>query len=57
MTRKKIIFNRLLRVHVHKAIVWYLIRCGGAFHSGAYGEDGRYVKLFTDAEYGDHQSR
>lgn len=53
---RQILFNRLVRTHIHKFIVWYLKRCGGTFHSGAYGENGKYVKLFTDEEYGKHQS-
>ena len=55
--KRKLLFNRLARKHIHKAIVWYLKRCGGAFHSGAYGENGKYVKLFSDAEYNDYQRR
>jgi hypothetical protein len=36
---------------LHRLIVWYLRRCGGAFHHGPYGEQGRYVELMTDAQY------
>lgn len=48
-------FERLKRKVIHGLIVKYLIKCGGAFHHGDYGENGRYVKLFTDEEYGKHQ--
>lgn len=40
------------RKPVHRAIKWYLVRCGGAFHTGAYGPDGRYVVLVRDSAYG-----
>lgn len=36
---------------VHQAIVAYLKRCGGTFHSGEYGEQGRYVALMTEQQY------
>lgn len=47
--------KRMYRKVIHKLIVKYLVRCGGAFHQGAYGDNGRYVKLFTDDEYGEYQ--
>jgi len=40
---------------IHRLIVKYLLRCGGAFHSGPYGEQGKYVRLFTDKEYDEYQ--
>jgi hypothetical protein len=40
-----------MRHLLHKAICWYLRRCGGAFHCYEYGQNGRYVKLMTDAQY------
>lgn len=48
-------FEKLYRRVIHKLIVKYLIRCGGAFHHGEYGDSGKYVKLFTDEEYGEYQ--
>jgi hypothetical protein len=43
-----------MRRFLHKAICWYLRRCGGAFHCYSYGENGRYVKLMTEREYALH---
>ncbi len=38
---------------IHKFIVWYLkYKCGGAFHHNKYGNDGVYVRVFTDEYYG-----
>ena len=48
--------ERFYRKIVHRLIVNYLVKCGGAFHHGQYGENGRYVKLFTDSEYAKHQT-
>jgi hypothetical protein len=36
---------------LHKLIVWYLRRCGGAFHCYPYGERGRYAVLMTERQY------
>lgn len=36
---------------IHKAIVWYLKKVRESFHTGAYGDDGRYVVLMTEVEY------
>ncbi len=47
--------ERLKRKIIHGLIVRYLIKCGGAFHHGEYGENGIYIKLFTDDEYGKYQ--
>lgn len=44
-----------MRKYIHKIIVWYLKKCGGAFHSGPYGDNGKYVKLFTDKQYSEYQ--
>ena len=43
---------RVIRSLIHRVIVRYLRRCAGAFHSGNYGSDGRYVVLMNDADYG-----
>lgn len=43
--------EKIKREFVHGLIVKYLIKCDGAFHHGAYGKDGKYVRLFTDEEY------
>lgn len=53
---RKILFNRLVRKHIHNFIVWYLNRCGGAFHSGEYGESGNYVALMSDTKYRDYKN-
>lgn len=36
---------------LHKAIVWYLRRCGAAFHCFPYGPEGRYVVLMTEGQF------
>jgi hypothetical protein len=36
---------------VHRLIVKYLMSCGGAFHHGVYGVDGRYVVIMNDETY------
>lgn len=41
---------------LHEFVVQYLSGCGGTFHSGPYGKDGRYVTLMTDEEYADYQN-
>jgi hypothetical protein len=54
--------NRILKLgdrrrkFIHRVIVNYLIKCGGAFHHGEYGVNGKYVVLMTDAEYGKYQT-
>lgn len=40
-----------IRSIIHKAIVRYLRHCGGSFHCGGYGEDGRYALLTTEIGY------
>lgn len=52
---RQIVFNKIIRKHVHRFIVWYLTKCGGAFHHGKYGESGRYVALMTDNKYHEYQ--
>lgn len=52
---KQIIFNRLIRKHIHKFIVWYLRKCAGAFHHDKYGENGVYVAVMSDAKYHEYQ--
>jgi hypothetical protein len=41
-----------MRRAIHRLIVWYLRKSGGAFHCFEYGPDGRYVAMFRDHEYG-----
>lgn len=53
----QLIINRVLRRHIHKLIVWYLKKCGGAFHSGKYGIEGKYVVLMNDNAYSDFQNK
>lgn len=48
-------FERLYRKIIHHFIVKYLIKCGGAFHHGPYGENGRYVALMSDKKYHEYQ--
>ena len=36
---------------IHRFIVWYLRRAGGAFHTFKYGVDGRYVVLMNETDY------
>lgn len=43
--------KNLYRKMVHKIIVKYLISCGGAFHHGEYGVDGKYVSIMTEETY------
>ena len=43
--------ERLYRRLIHKFIVKYLLSCGGAFHHGEYGINGRYVALMDDIKY------
>lgn len=45
---REILFNKLIRKHIHKFIVWYLKKCGGEFHNGKYGF-GYYVTLHKDS--------
>lgn len=45
-----------MRRLLHALIIWYLRRCAGAFHHNAYGTDGRYVALLTEAEYHNSQN-
>lgn len=54
--RRKILSNPYVKKHIHNAIVWYLKRCGGAFHNGPYGENGKYVALMSDDQYGRYQN-
>lgn len=54
--RREILFNKYVRKYIHNAIVWYLKRCGGAFHSGPYGENGKYVALMSDEKYHHYQN-
>lgn len=46
---KKII--NVYRKFIHKLIVKYIISCGGAFHHGEYGENGRYVVILNEQKY------
>jgi hypothetical protein len=36
---------------IHTLILWYLARCGGAFHTNPYGQAGRYVVAMSDEQY------
>lgn len=47
MEKAKWIYRKI----VHRLIVKYLISCGGAFHHGEYGVNGRYVTLMNDEKY------
>ena len=46
-----------MRHLLHKAICWYLRRCGGAFHCYNYGAAGRYVQLMTETQYAQYATR
>ena len=52
---RQIIFNKLIRKHIHNIIVWYLKRCGGAFHHYPYGENGKYIAMMSDKKYHEYQ--
>ena len=43
--------HALIRHLIHQAILWYINHVGGAFHTNAYGYDGRYIIAISDAEY------
>lgn len=51
----QILFNKIVRRHIHKFIVWYLRKCAGAFHHGSYGENGVYVAVMSDLKYHEYQ--
>jgi hypothetical protein len=55
MEKEKIGGFIMFRKSIHKLIVRYLLKCGGCFHTGPYGERGAYVALFSDREYGEYQ--
>lgn len=40
---------------LHKAIVWYLRRCAGAFHCFRYGPMGRYVVLMNERQFHEYK--
>lgn len=40
-----------MRNIIHRAIVWYLRNCGGAFHCFPYGSGGRYIVLMGEESY------
>lgn len=46
-----VIAARALPHLAKRACVWYLRRCRGAFHWGAYGDSGRYVVLLNERQY------
>lgn len=46
----------MLRKLIHRAIVAYLRRCGGAFHHGGYGSLGRYVMCVNEQQYNAYQA-
>jgi len=43
--------KRLIRKYLHHFIARYIKRCGGAFHTYPYGENGRYVVIMNEEEY------
>lgn len=43
--------KRRYRSVVHGLIRRYLSRCAGSFHTGPYGEDGRYIVLMSETGY------
>lgn len=43
--------KRILRRMIHKTILWYVNRVGGAFHVNAYGPDGRYIVALSEGAY------
>lgn len=40
-----------MRKWIHRVVKWYLVRVGGAFHTGPYGYMGRYIVLMDESEY------
>lgn len=44
-----------MRHLIHKAICWYLRRCGSAFHCYNYGPAGCYVVMMSDEQFGIYQ--
>ena len=52
---KKIIQSKVFKIVTHKFIVWYLFKCGGAFHNRPYGDKGLYVALMSDEKYNKYQ--
>lgn len=46
-----------IRFIIHRLIVKYLRSCGGAFHHGQYGQDGKYIVMMSDSRYHDYQCR
>lgn len=44
-------FRRIITKYTHAFIVWYLRKCGGAFHHNRYGVNGIYVAMMSDATY------
>jgi len=43
--------RRLVIKLIHRLIVKYLVRCGGAFHTQPYGDTGLYVVLMNKRLY------
>ena len=41
---------------IHSLIQKYLNSCGGNFHTGKYGEKGKYIVLMSDEDYSTFQS-
>lgn len=46
-----------IRFIIHRLIVKYLRSCGGVFHHGQYGQDGKYVVMMSDISYHNYQCR
>lgn len=47
--------GKIYRKIVHRLITRYLRSCGGAFHHGSYGKEGKYVVMMSDEMYHKHQ--
>ena len=44
--------KRLVRSFTADFIVWYLFKCGGAFHHGKYDSgEGKYIVMMSEKDY------
>ena len=41
----------MIKYLIHSAILWYINRVGGAFHTNVYGPEGCYIVAMSDVEY------
>ncbi|WP_166626865.1 hypothetical protein [Jeotgalicoccus sp. S0W5] len=49
---------KTIKRFVHSFIVWYLFKCGGAFHHGKYDSgEGKYVVIMTEKDYHNYTHR